>query len=96
MLKGRNKWTPSLYSELSTARAWLPGIGDYAHNKYGSVSYWSAVFDLNYRPSYRPLQGLVFRLLYVAKVSPGEDVPVNKMFYSTNYQQVNFVTQVSF
>ncbi|MCC9138496.1 hypothetical protein ACFSKU_10840 [Pontibacter silvestris] len=46
----------------------MPGISDYAHNKYGSVSYWSTVIDLNYRPSYRPLQGLVFRQLYEAKV----------------------------
>ena len=94
--KVKKAWSGAFSSELALAKAWLPAADDFAHNKYGAVSYWSPLADFTYQPVSRPWQGMVFRLLYVAKVSPGDKVPLNKMFYNTNYHQINFVTQINF
>ncbi|MGV3585524.1 MAG: porin [Adhaeribacter sp.] len=96
VVKAKKIWSPELSSGLAIAKAWLPAINDFPHNKYGVISYWSPMVDLTLQPEYRPLKGVVFRLLYVAKASPGAKVPLGQMFYNTNYHQINFITQLNF
>ncbi|WP_299986624.1 porin [uncultured Pontibacter sp.] len=94
--KARKKWSGNFTSELALARSWLPAPDDYRYNKYGAMSYWGWVADLNYRPSKPVLDGLSFRLLYIGRTSPDMDIPLKDMYYNTNFHNINFVTQITF
>lgn len=94
--KSKRMVSDKLTVELSLARGWDPPVERYRYNKYGAVSYWSWVSDLHYQPSNPVLKGLSFRLLYIGKVSPNEDMPLKDMYYKTNFHNLNFVTQITF
>lgn len=74
----------------------MPGSNTYSHNKYGAVPYLGWLADINYRPAKPVLKGLNFRLLYVGRTSPDTDMPLEAMYYNTNFHNLNFVTQLNF
>jgi hypothetical protein len=94
--KARKKWAGNFTSEVALAKSWLPAPDDYRYNKYGAMSYWGWVADLNYTPTKPVLDGLSFRLLYVGRASPKMDIPLKDMYYNTNFHNINFVTQLTF
>lgn len=94
--KACKQWAGNFSSEFSVARSWLPAPNDYRYNKYGAMSYWGWVADLNYTPTKPVLGGLSFRLLYVGRSSPDKDIPLKDMYYNTNFHNINFVTQLTF
>lgn len=94
--KVRRQWSGSFSSELALSRAWLPPITAYAYNKYGASAYWGWVADIHYHPLKPVLNGLSFRLLYVGRQSPDREIPLEDMYYNTNFHNLNFVTQITF
>ncbi|MDX5483072.1 MAG: porin [Hymenobacteraceae bacterium] len=94
--KARKRWSERLYAEIALARSWLPAPEEYRRNKYGAVSYWGWVADLQYIPARPVLEGLSVRLLYVGRMSPGKDIPLREMYYNTNFHHLNLVTQLTF
>ncbi|MGV3540648.1 MAG: porin [Rufibacter sp.] len=96
VVKSTRNWSPGLSSELALAKAWLPGYGNAALNKYGAVSYWGTLLDVTYTPLLPALKGVVLRLLYIGKLSPNTSLPLERMYYNTNFHQINFVSQLNF
>lgn len=94
--KARKHWSDRFSSEAAVMKAWLPAADDHRHNKYGAVSYWGWLADLQYKPANPVLQGLSFRLLYVGRVSPNHSLPLKDVYYNTNFHNLNLVTQISF
>ncbi|PVY42247.1 porin [Pontibacter virosus] len=94
--KARKKWAGNFSSELALAKSWLPAPDDYRYNKYDAMSYWGWVADLNYTPAKPVLDGLSFRLLYIGRTSPDMDIPLKDMYYNTNFNNINFITQLTF
>lgn len=90
------RWSDNLSLEVAASKAWMPGLENYTHNKYGAVPYIGWLADINYSPSKPVLKGLHFRLLYVGRTSASTDVPLEAMYYNTNFHNVNFITQLSF
>ncbi|WP_234462352.1 porin [Adhaeribacter terrigena] len=95
-VKARKDIIPKLSAEAAITKTWLPAYHDFQFNKYGATSYWNGLIDLNYKPEFEPLNGLSFRLLYIARLSPDTKLPLEKRFYNTNFHHFNFVTQLTF
>src|SRR5690606_9470266 len=94
--KVRKNVQKKLTAEAALTKTWLPSAGNFKINKYGATSYWNGLLDLQYTPASEPLQGLSFRLLYLARLSPETELPLEKQFYNTNFHHFNFVTQLTF
>jgi hypothetical protein len=94
--KTTRRWLETFTSEAALVKSWLPAPDDFRHNKYGAEGYWGWVMDMNYQPTQPKLKGMVFRLLYVGRLSPGTDLALHKRFYNTNFHNLNFVTQLNF
>ncbi|TXK45850.1 porin [Pontibacter qinzhouensis] len=94
--KVKRRWSDRLSVEVAASKAWMPALGNYRHNKYGAVPYIGWLVDISYSPVKPILKGLNFRLLYVGKTSPGTDLPLEAMYYNTNFHNLNFVTQLNF
>lgn len=92
----KKRWSDRLSVEAAASKAWMPGMENYTHNKYGAVPSIGWLADINYWPETPVLKGLNFRLLYVGKTSPGSDVPLERIYYNTNFHNLNFVTQLTF
>ncbi|MBB6610518.1 porin [Pontibacter sp. Tf4] len=94
--KVKKRWSDRLSIEAAASKTWLPGVDNYTHNKYGAVPYIGWLADINYSPAKPVLKGLNFRLLYVGRTSPDTDLPLEAMYYKTNFHNLNFVTQLNF
>ncbi len=94
--KVKKHWSEKLSIEAAASKVWMPGRENFSHNKYGAVPYVGWMADINYRPAKPVLKGLNFRLLYVGRTSHGKAVPLEAMYYNTNFHNVNFVTQLNF
>ncbi|MFD1184810.1 porin [Pontibacter rugosus] len=94
--KVKKHWSDRLSVEAAASKSWMPGLDNYTHNKYGAVPYIGWLADLNYSPAKPVLKGLNFRLLYVGRTSPGTDLPLKAMYYTTNFHNLSFITQLNF
>ena len=95
-LRTRRNWASQLSAEIALTKTWLPGLPNYQFNKYGAVSYVNTLLDIHYRPATKALDGLSFRILYIGRYTNKAKLPLEKMFYNTNFQHVAFVTQLNF
>lgn len=94
--KATKYWSERFSTEVAVAKAWMPGLTNFTHNKYGAVPYTGWMVDTNYSPTKPVLKGLSFRLLYVGKASSDATIPLGVMYYTTNFHNINLITQLSF
>jgi hypothetical protein len=81
---------------IDAGRVWTPPSDAFVQNANGQVPYWNLVADVHYEPDYKGWRGLSFRLLYVLKHAPDADIPLEQMYYLTNFHHFSFVSQVHF